>query len=173
MILLLPMSERSQTRARPRTQPSRRAVLLALVLLPALLCGSLFAGVSAWIHAHGEDGTHVHLVASTHAHEVAALHDHHVDEHGDQHEDDCHEPEEPCPGGLLVELPDFLATHRDGTPAGPATGVLALGPSAVIRVCCAVATRPRPAPVPTGWPPPRHERSGIAALLLSSHALLI
>jgi len=148
--------------------------ILVLALLPALLCAPALGGVAAWIHSHGHSGAHVHLLPEEHDHDFAALDEWHATQHRGGHEQDDHGDDDPAPQGLLIELPELvaLAPRVPTGVAGPSAQALA--PLPLPRWHLApVASSHRSDFIRSGWPPQATWRSGVAALLRSSHALLI
>jgi hypothetical protein len=166
---------RRQTRGRARRCAPQR-VLLVLGLIAALVLGSALGGSTAWLHSHGHSGGHVHLVAAEIAPaDLEVLHAWHDARHHEGHE---HAPEEereegPAPDELLIELPQILAA-ASRTSTVPTTSVQAPALPASLRWQLAlVESVHRPDVCRSGWPPEVAGRSGVAALLRSSHAILI
>ncbi len=150
-------------------------MLLLLVLLPALIVGPALGGMAAWLHSHGPSGGHLHLLAPETEHaDLGTLHAWHDGQHRHEHEDGTHEEDEPAPTGLLIELPQILAApSSDPTLASaPSIHLPALLPSAHWHLALVDSTH-RPELCRSGWPPQGAKRSGVAALLRSSHAILI
>ncbi len=150
-------------------------MLFLLVLLPALIVGPALGGMAAWIHSHGPSGGHVHLLAKQLDHgDLGTLHDWHDAQHRHDHEDGTHEEDEPAPTGLLIELPQILAALSSGPTLASAGSIHlpALLPSARWHSALVESTH-RPDLCRSGWPPQRVKRSGVAALLCVSHAILI
>jgi len=157
------------------------------VLLPALLLGPVLSGAALLLHAHGEEGEHLHLVSAegrvehdshgTHA-ELQHVAEHRRAEldHGDHGSDSPRIPEEPRHEGshLLIVFPGTLQLVSVGSAtllrsAQPVAFVLA--PAPLIE-----STRRAPAFVGVGPPGrswPGKERSGVAALVATSRAILI
>ena len=144
--------------------------LLVLALLPALVYGPVLGGLAAWVHAHGPSGAHLHLLqAQT---EQADLHERHDELHGHAHE--RHEHEAPEPEGLLIEFPQVLANAPRDPGAGPAASATPAAPVQSVRSSLLFAGSTHRAYLcRSAWPPQEPARTGVAALLLSSHALLI
>ncbi len=165
------MAARPGKRGSGRCSPGR--ALLVLALLPALLLGPAFGGVAAWIHSHGPAQGHVHWLPDDHDHDVAAFDGWHAAQHRRGHEHGDHE-EGPAPTGLLVELPGFVAASARGSTVPPTASLqaLALLPLTGWHLALVLSST-RPGPIRSGWPPGGTERSGVAALLRSSHAILI
>ncbi len=119
---------------------------------------------------------HVVAMPVDHAH-LDALHALHDAEDRHDHEERTHEegrPEEPAPRGLLIELPHVLAARPRGATSSSATSlapIVAL-PSPSLRPA-PVEGPLRPEDPRSAWPSRRAKRSGVAALLRSSHAILI
>ncbi len=149
-------------------------MLLVLALLPALIFGPALRG-TAWFHAHGTSGGHLHLPPSEPDHDdLGALHAWHDAQHRYAHETEKHQEAEPTPEGLLIELPQILAAAPGRSTLASAASIHAslLPPSPRWHVFL-VATTYRPDLFRSGWPPQRAQRSGVAALVRSSHAILI
>ena len=168
-----PRSMVRPTRRSRRRALRRRALLLAL-LLPGLLLllGTVVGVQTAWVHSHGEEAGHVHLLAE-HADsgEAIGLESWHEHQHDGEEPHDEHEP---TPPGLLIDLPPLVAGHQQT--ANPADIIA----SSCVRASLAWVPggalgriRHRPEVLRSGWPPQENRRSGIAALLGSSHAILI
>jgi hypothetical protein len=151
--------------------------ILVLVLLPALAFGPILGGAAVLLHAHGLTGEHLHVVAAAadHSH-VGAFEEWHgaLHEHGHDGSTQEEKQDEPAPIGLPFELPRILATPP-GSWASPCAA------SIVLPLALPVSTW-HLAPVwsthrldlcRSSWPPQRARRSGTAALLRSSHAILI
>jgi len=155
---------------------------LVLIALPALLFGPAFSGAVAWFHAHGAEGAHVHLLLEEHHHAhgqgVVAheedRHSHHPDggETGD--DEPGHGDGGPVPHGFRIELPAFdAAPTRGSSPIPPATTHSLAGPPASRGPTVPSVAPTHPVRIRSGWPPQGAQRSGVAALLRSSHAILI
>ena len=146
-----------------------------LVLLPVLLLGPALAGGGAWLHSHGAEGQHLHLLpAQLEPGHHASMTEWHHDQHWAAHEQDSHEQDESAPEGLLIDLPQLVAVHA----RGPRVDGGFVAPFATPQACPAwsllVREGPqRPERIHAGRPPEPPLRSGIAALLLSSHAIRI
>ena len=149
-----------------------RAFLLAL-LLPVLLLGPVGRGGSAWIHAHGTVGSHFHLLPEGAAGDVAHLHGWHAGQH--HHEsDEHHEDDERAPSGLVIALPSLLAPAAKASSPSASLPAPSLAGFPAEDACVEGDRDPRRAePARSGWPPQRGRRTGVAALLRSSHALRI
>jgi len=150
-------------------------LLFALVGLPALVLLPVFAGLQALVHAHGTAGGHVHL--PTH-HEHASDEAWHAAQHAAEHEHEHETPgvgeeDVPAPGSRL-ELPELAAAPaRDGA-AALAKSVATPAPCPAPRWSLAcIESSHAPEFFRSGWPPQESWRSGVAALLCSSHAILI
>jgi hypothetical protein len=148
--------------------------LLFALLLPALVLGTVVGGRTTWLHSHGADAGHVHLPPQDVAvRGASAL----AEWHAGQHEDDDrhrHQDRGPHPTGLVVDLPAILLASSPTTSSADPIGSLAFA-TAPAWACPGplVETGPRPDLCRSGWPPQRGRRSGIAALLRTSHAILI
>ncbi len=172
-------SDRTRKRSRPRK--AGRAWLV-LVALPALLFGPAFSGAVAWFHAHGAEGGHVHLLTEEHhhahghgvvAHEESPRSQPHVETETTDHEPG-HGDGGPAPHGFRIELPAFdAAPTRSSTPIPPASVLALAGHPSLCGPRLVVAGSTHPARIRCGWPPQGAQRSGVAALLGSSHAILI
>ena len=149
-------------------------MLLVLALLPALIFGPALGGMAAWLHSHGPSGGHLHLLALETDHDLGARQEWHDAQHRHDHQDDTHHEEEPTPVGLLIELPQVIGTAPRVTALSSATWfpLPAFVPS-VRSTLVLVESTYRPDLRRSGWPPQRAKRSGVAALLRSSHAILI
>jgi len=150
-----------------------RARWLLVLALFALPLGAAFDGAVAWIHSHGHRGGHLHLLAAEH--EAAAHGEWHAAEHRHEHapEPEPDDEEREDRPGVLVDLPEGLAASARGSGTIPSSRVLAQAPLLERQALTpAVASGP-PGVVRSGWPPQRGRRSGVAALLCSSHALLL
>jgi hypothetical protein len=163
-------------RANPRTTArslGERAFLLA-ILLPALLLGPALGGRAIWLHSHGQGVEHLHLLpASASADRVETLDVWHELEHEDadhSHPDD----HGPAPHGLVLQVPilHFVSSSPAGAESLPASFFLAIQPFCG-RHGDALRGVHRAEPRRSGWPPDRGARSGVAAVLRSSHAILI
>lgn len=146
---------------------------MILLLLPLLALGPAVGGISAWVHVHGEAGTHLHLFASGEHHGSSAHHDWHATQHSDAHDAATADDDEPAPGGLIVELPEELAQSVDAPTrprfaADASVATLLPIPSPVPRVACGARTLH----ARFDLPPRQAVRSGVAVLLRSSHAIL-
>jgi hypothetical protein len=166
---------RGTNTARREHRRNLARALFVLVLLPMLLLGPALGGVAASLHAHGDAGAHVHVLALGSAAECgsSALQDWHATQH--QHSDGAPTTgaDDRAPEGLTVEFPAALAQSA----AAPRPRVVgdaafaALLPIPLAVPCLASGHR---APLArTESPPPRAARTGVAALLRSSHAILI
>ena len=105
---------------------------------------------------------------------LGSHHDWHDAQHEHEHEDGALEEDEHAPTGLLIHLPYLLAAPRCGASLASAQGLhlpvlLPKHPwsSALLERTHRHELRC------SGWPPQRAARSGVAALLRSSHAILI
>lgn len=132
--------------------------------------------MAAWLHSHGPAGDHVHLLAErvdTDHHRT--LHDWHAAQHRHERGGGDHEENEtPAPAGLLIDLPHVLATPSAGaTPVAAASVHLPANLPAPRWHLALVEGTHRHELYCSGWPPQRAKRSGVAALLRSSHAILI
>lgn len=148
---------------------------LLVLLLPALFFGQALGGMAAWVHSHGSSGAHLHLVADRIDDDLlGSLHERFDAQHRHEHEDDAREEEEPAPTGMPIELPELLAAPCKGPRLASAQGLhvpaLLATPRwpLVLHVRAPAHERGR-----SGSPPRGAERSGIAALLRSSHAIRI
>jgi hypothetical protein len=152
-----------------------RALLLLLALLPGPLFGPALAGMGAWLHSHGPEGEHLHFLApQVEADQLGTLHDWHAAQHGHEHEEGSDEDEVPAPTGLLIDLPHLLAAPWGGTTLVAASSVHLPAILPVPRWHLALAEGTHGHELyRSGWPPQRTKRSGVAALLRSSHAILI
>jgi hypothetical protein len=144
-------------------------------LLPGLLFGQALGGMAAWFHSHGPAGEHLHLVSEQLGQDhPGTLHDWHDAQHRHEREDGSDQDDVPAPTGLMLELPYLLAAPVRSTTLVSASSVSLPASLPVPRwhlalvegahrheLCC------------SGWPPQRAMRSGVAALLRSSHAILI
>jgi hypothetical protein len=154
--------------------------LWALVaVLPGLVLGPAFSGLTAWIHVHGPEGEHLHLLAEHIASEHrGALHDWHHAQHQQVHDDGQgsfeHPQDAPRPRLLLSDIPPAVAA--------PSTGqvcVSAFHPSQTTHVpappwCVETRGLAQLHAQPLGWRPPLQWRAtGTEALLRSNHAILI
>jgi hypothetical protein len=149
-----------------------------LALLPALLLGPALGGMTVWVHAHDDHGGHVHVVvghvhdgeqhALEHRHALAHRHDGNAQRHDDVQD------EQPSPRGLLIELPEALAAaRRERAVTAEESFVLALIPPAPREFVALTIHAPRLDPCRAVGPPGGANRSAVAELLRSSHALLI
>lgn len=147
--------------------------LLVLVLIPALLLGAAFDGAVTWIHSHGLGGGHVHLLSGEH--EVAALDEWHAADHRHGHEHEPEHQDEPHDDhrGVVVDLPEFVAVSARGLRKFPWDGVLAPAPVFRRWTLMPRAALPPPQAPRSDGPPWPCRRTGVAALLRSSHAILI
>jgi hypothetical protein len=148
----------------------RERVLLAVLLVPWLLLGSLVGGQTLWLHSHGQEGRHLHAADG-----VATLHgwdDQHHDEHA--HGEEGEElRDHDCPRtGTPIRLPiAFLIGQRASSYQIP--GPLELAPTEVLADGVSRGRTQRPPRSAEGAVPPGSGRSGVAALLTSSHAILL
>ncbi len=151
---------------------------LLLVLLTVLAFGSTLGGMAALFHSHGPSGGHLHLFA-THADpgELGTGHDRHAAQHRHGREDETDEDEQPtlpAPEGLLLELPQILAVVPSGQSAASTSSFHVSAQLAAPRWHLALAQCTHRFDLcHSGWPPQRRTLSGVAALLRSSHAILI
>ncbi len=151
---------------------------LLLVLLTVLAFGSTLGGMAAWFHSHGPSGGHLHLFA-THADpgELATVHDRHAAQHRHGREDETDEDEEPTspsPEGLLLELPQILAVVPSAQSSASTLSFHVSAQLAAPRWHLALARCTHRFDLcHSGWPPQKRTLSGVAALLRSSHAILI
>lgn len=183
---------RAQSRTRGGRSASGRSLLVLVALLPVLLVGPAVGGMTAWFHSHGPAGEHLHLLTEhVDAHRHGTLHDWHDAQHGlEAHEraDDAHEGGreageegvEYAPTGLVIELPRILAApyarahlaSATSIHSAPSIHLPALLPT--LRQHLVFGEGPgKNGPCRSGWPPQRAKRIGVAALLCSSHAILI
>jgi hypothetical protein len=147
-----------------RCEPAR--VLFLILVLPLFVVAQAFGGSVVWIHAHGDAGAHVHVHSHAHDHEA---HDR-VTWHASEHGHDTHEQDLPAPDGILLALPELVAsttscTSLVATIVPPVTFPCAAEDRLGVARTVAILRRE--------WPPPRRQRTGIAALLRTSHAILI
>ena len=149
--------------------------LFLIVLLPGLLFGPALGGMAAWLHSHGPSGEHLHLLTEQVAQDhLGALHDWHDAQHRHEHDDGTDGEDEPAPTGLLIELPQLLAAPLGGTTLVPALGIQVPAIIPVPRWHLALVEGIHKHELYcSGWPPQREKRTGVAALLRSSHAILI
>lgn len=172
MVFLPEMADRQGERRSERCSPGRFLVVLAL--LPALLAVPALGGFAAWIHAHGPSGAHVHLMSSGHDHDVAALEGWHDAQHRLEPADEDHDVGGRAPKGLRIELPEIVAPATHGSNAIHAAGVRAPVPPPFAGWHPPLVERSlRPWLIRSGWPPQGTRRTGVAALLRSSHAIRI
>jgi hypothetical protein len=164
--------EMADRRTRRSVRGRVHAVLL-VALLPVFALGPALGGGMAWFHSHGPSGGHLHLVPSEHGHDHDALDAWHEVQHHRAQEGESHEVAEHAPDGLRIEMPAVIATAPSKAPA-PGTSIAppAFLPSPGWSVELPGATC-RPERCRSGWPPGKARRSGVAALLRSSHAILI
>ena len=150
-------------------------VLFVLSLLTALLFGPALGGAVAWIHSHGDSGGHLHLLPDDEQeNEVAALDGWHDAQHRCGHDGDGHADGGPAPRGFLIELPAFAAAAPRGSTVVPAASAQAqIGVPRSFQHLAIVESSTPQWLIRSGWPPHRTNRSGVAALLRSSHAILI
>jgi hypothetical protein len=148
-----------------------------LVPLAMLVLASVLGGVVAWVHSHGASGIHIHLRVGHSDHEDATAHARHDAAHGHEHGDAVHEPreeDEPAPGGLRIEFPDVLVASTRGSLSVGFDEVVAAAPPSFRRWQLVVSeSTHRPEMFPSGWPPQWERRTGVAALLRTSRAILI
>jgi len=146
--------------------------------MPALLVGTAVDGLTAWVHAHGPFFAHVHLVSAGLGQESSAADERHAREHEhDEHEHEHHSHRgtapEPVPLGLQVELPGFQAMPPRESPLTIALHLPAL---ALVDQAWTVPDPRFATHGPTrtsGVPRSTGQRSGVAALLSSNHAIRI
>jgi hypothetical protein len=157
----------------------RARLIGLLLLLPVLLCGQALGGAVLWLHAHGTAGGHVHVLAAAHDGAGHDAHDAwHAEQHRHEHSGAGHrherEDEDRGPRGVRIEFPQVLETTRPDSTLSSARALspLALQPAALAASYVGPDRGRSPAP-PQGPPPRRQERSAVAELLRSSHALLI
>lgn len=150
-------------------------LLFLVVLLPGLLFGPALGGMAAWLHSHGPVGEHLHLVTEqVDTNLLATLHDWHDAQHRHEHDDGSNQDEEPAPEGLLIDLPDFLAAPGSGTTLASALSTHLPAILPVPRWHLALVEGPRgQESCCSAWPPQLTRRSGVAALLRTSHAIRI
>jgi len=164
-------------------------VLLALVLLAPVLCASPLGGLEAWIHAHGPWGGHVHVLSDLdeledhghghghghgHRHDVADHHARPESREASARAEEDHPQHHPAPEGVRIELPRVIAVAPRDSVRATGPGVPALATAPLVRWTPErIETRGPPESMRCGRPPGRARRSGIVALLQSSHALLI
>ncbi len=146
-------------------------VLLTLLLLPAIVLGPAFAQRVLVVHHHGAEGAHGHVMPSSLLHtRDTAMERWHDEEHGAEPEHGQHAPTQ-LPPGRIVHSFTTEPMLRVGSSAVPGAVALAV-PSTETGFVVATSATSRPGPrAEARDPPPR--RSGIAGLLLASHALLI
>jgi hypothetical protein len=150
--------------------------LLLVALLPALVLGPAVDGAAVWIHSHEPSGAHVHVLPERLDHaNLGATHGWHEGQHEYDHEGGLHEEEsaEPKPSGLRIDLPALLAATRDGSSKSATSGLAFAALPASAWSLAHVALLHRFELCRSAWPPLRAKRSGVAALLRSSHAILI
>jgi hypothetical protein len=152
--------------------------LLLLALIPALLLGRAFGGRTTWIHAHDDEGLHAHVLhehvlPENRGHELATLDSWHDAHHHQEDRDRPDDERKPAPEGLVIALPGIVASPCQPSSAKHTCSLHAQLPSAELGPqprAVGVTCRPH---VRFGWPPQTGERSGVAALLRSSRAILI
>jgi len=163
-------------RARGSGRKSASLPALALVvLLPALLCGPALGGMKAWLHSHGPSGGHLHVLMEHLAPDrLGALYDWHHAQHRRWHEGGTRGEDALAPTGLMIDLPRVLVAPCRGSTFFPAlsSSLPAIRPAPRWQLERVEAIDRGRQPI-SGWPPERPERGGVAALLCSSHALLI
>ena len=170
---------RRQAWGRGGRSASGRILLFLVVLLPGLLFGPALGGMAAWLHSHGPAGEHLHLVSAQvdqdHPGTLHGWHDvQHRHEREDGREDGSDQDDVPAPTGLLLELPHILAAPVGGTTlfSAPSVPLPAVLPVPRWHLALVEGTHRHELHC-SGWPPQRAMRSGVAALLRSSHAILI
>ena len=151
-------------------------ILLLLAVLPVLVLGPALGGMVAWLHSHGSSGAHLHLVLEHGEHHGAGpSHAWHAHQHRHDGEDETSGgDDEPSPEGLRLELRELVAAAPRAAAPAPATSihVLALLPAPAWEPA-RIEGLPPARSHRSVWPPPGSSRSGLAALLRSSHALRI
>lgn len=164
-----------QATGRGGRSASGRTLLFLVVLLLGLLFGPALGGMAAWLHSHGPAGEHLHFVTEQVGQDhVGTLHDWHDTQHRYEREDGSDQDDVPAPMGLLVDLPHILAAPVGGTTLVSALSVHLPAVLPVPRWHLALVEGiNRHELYCSGWPPRRAKRSGVAALLRSSHAILI
>jgi hypothetical protein len=162
-------SGRNRVRARLGTWEQ---LLLLVLLLPGLVLGATLDGQTAWFHSHGPAGDHLHLLfasADLDGHERAS-----VVEQLHSHEGAAPEDEHDAPAGIWIELPRILAASTRNASQPQVPVVQASAPLPPVRWRPVTTERlHRPDACRFGWPARGRELSGVAALLRSSHAILI
>jgi hypothetical protein len=146
-------------------------LLFLVALLPGLLFGPALGGMAAWLHSHGSAGDHLHLLAEqVGADHLGTLHDWHDAQHEQEQLDGSDEGDVPAPTGLLIELPQALASTTLVSTLDVHPPALLQAPQWKLGLAEGTCRRE---PHRSGWPPQLAKRSGVAALLRSSHAILI
>ncbi len=154
-----------------------RTLFLLVVSLPVLILGAAFGRMTAWVHAHGPSGNHLHLQSeSTDRHDIGFAHAHegHGAPQGLAQEHGGDEPDEPAPAGLGIDIPLILAVPGGGATIVAESGVpwTELMPAPPWHFAPLVGAHGREHCRAHG-PPRPNARSGIPALLRTSHAILI
>lgn len=156
---------------RRRQRAFRESALLLALLLPALVCGPVFGGRTVWLHSHGDEEVHVHLPPAGSAGGLA-LGEWHDSQHHD--ESDEHHEHGQVPAGVVVHLPRVLVASSQAARALPSLGAFHIAAWSVTILRVDAGRRPcRPELFRSGWPPQSGQRTGVAELLRSSHAILI
>jgi hypothetical protein len=151
-------------------------VLWLLLAVPTLVLGPLWKGGSLVVHEHSEVGEHVHVFSET-------AHEHH-EEHAAQHELE-HEAAERLVSQPALAKPERERVHLlmalPGPLGSPAASSASPVPSALLPLYATVGPRApscQTAPAISGAGPPgracgEKQRSGVAAVLTTSRAILI
>lgn len=164
----------------PRGRRVRGHVLGLGLLMPWLLFVSALGGRTFWLHAHGPEGLHVHQATDELAPELAwglgSRHqaDHHAHDSGDLPDDEKADREAPSTIAV-VQIP--IVDLASGRLAAQRLSIDPIGPVPSLAAY-QDAARPRPPDVRPDrgrdrGAPRRPSRSGIAAVLGSSHAILL
>lgn len=166
--------------------------LFVLTLIPALVIGPILGQNSLLFHSHGDTEGHVHVVREEVSTHVGAIHvGAIVDEHDQHHEFEnynsshdflSHETETQTGGtqqqstrGILIKFAlDHLAQppNSHASIEAPAYVRLALFYDTLWQLNCQRCVRQKLSSLPERSPPSVN-RSGIAALLLTSRAILV
>ncbi len=177
------------TKTRPMLRPCLARAFFVAALLPSLLLGPAIGGQALWFHAHGEGGGHLHLfpvpralaptetLGAEHAAAHATAHRHGSDgAHGGLAGDDeaHHHDGEEAPAGFVLKVPVFRAVSASSSRdlARVASPVLS-GARGDLGLLAATGSMARPDRSGRERPMCCGRRSGVAALLRSSHAVLI
>lgn len=170
---LVMVNSRHAARRRERSCGPGRA-LLVLALLPALLFAPALDGATVWVHAHASSGVHLHIHEPLANHEFGAHHERHEDEHRHGQDGGAQPDHTPAPAGFLIELPHLHAAAPKKPEAVFAAGARVSAPPP--QRCAGVPWEDTAGPrAGARWRRPfaGSQRSGVAALLRSNHALLI